>query len=222
VYFVSKENIALTERQLGCILPNAALIRNPFKVPYEQEFSWPEEEPARWACVGRLDVVAKGQDLLFDVLAMEKWRSRPLRVTLYGRGRNEQILRGECERRRLTNVRFGGFADPVEIWSKEHCLILPSRYEGLPLAVVEAMLCGRPCIVTDVSGNKELLEDNVTGFVAVAPTVCALDEAMERAWERRGEWREIGERAAKSVRRDVPPDPGKVFADELLTLIGRQ
>lgn len=31
---------------------------------------------------------------------------------------------------------------------------------------MEAMLCGRPCIVTDVAGNTEVVEDGVTGFVA--------------------------------------------------------
>jgi glycosyltransferase involved in cell wall biosynthesis len=218
-YFVSKENIALTERHLGCDLLNAVLVRNPFKVPYKQAFLWPAPEPARWACVGRLDAFMKGQDLLFDVLANDKWRNRDLQVTLYGKGRNERILREECERRQLCNVQFGGFADPVTIWSKEHCLILPSRAEGLPLAVVEAMLCGRPCIVTDAGGNRELLEDTVTGFISSAPTISALGEAMERAWHKRSEWRGMGELAAVSVRNHVPPDPGRIFADALLALV---
>jgi glycosyltransferase involved in cell wall biosynthesis len=105
------------------------------------------------------------------------------------------------------------------IWASHHALVLPSRYEGLPLSLVEAMLCGRPSIVTNVSGNTELLEDNVTGFVAAAPTASFVDEALERAWNRRADWPAIGAAAAHQVRERVPPDPAGVFADELLALV---
>jgi glycosyltransferase involved in cell wall biosynthesis len=106
------------------------------------------------------------------------------------------------------------------IWASHHALVLPSRYEGLPLSLVEAMLCGRPSIVTNVSGNTELLEDNVTGFVAAAPMPTFLDEALERAWARRADWQAIGAAAARQVRELVPSDPAGVFADELLALVG--
>ena len=109
-----------------------------------------------------------------------------------------------------------GFEPNIEgVWSQHHALLLPSRYEGLPLAVVEAMLCGRVCIVTDVGGNAELVEDNESGFVAAAPTVPLLDEAMERAWNRRHEWRQMGQSAARRVRERVSPDPVGDFATEL-------
>jgi glycosyltransferase involved in cell wall biosynthesis len=49
---------------------------------------------------------------------------------------------------------------------------MASSGEGKPLALTEAMLCGRPAVVTDVGGNAELVSDRVTGFVtqsALAP-----------------------------------------------------
>jgi glycosyltransferase involved in cell wall biosynthesis len=85
----------------------------------------------------------------------------------------------------------------------------------MPLVLVEAMLCGRPCIVTNVGGNAELVEDNVSGFIASAPNEACLDEAMERAWARRDEWQEIGEAAGRRVRTVVPPDPVTDFIQEL-------
>jgi glycosyltransferase involved in cell wall biosynthesis len=217
-YFVSQENLQLTQRQLGCELRNGAIIRNPFKVRYDVDLPWPTESTPRWACVARLDTYIKGLDILFDVLSLDKWRIRPLQVTLYGTGSNEKILERTRASMNLSSVKIAGFvSDPTEIWRREQCLVLPSRAEGLPLAIVEAMLCGRPSIVTNVSGNGELLEDNVTGFVAAGPTVRDLDEAMERAWQNREGWREMGRRAAVSVRQSVPSDPAGVFADELLS-----
>lgn len=103
--------------------------------------------------------------------------------------------------------------------SSHHGLVLPSRCEGLPLVLVEAMLSGRVAIVTNVAGNTEVLTDDVTGFVAAAPTEDALDEAMERAWRRRGEWRAIGSTAATRIRELVPPDPAGDLAAELLRVL---
>lgn len=45
------------------------------------------------------------------------------------------------------------------------CLISTSRWEGLPLAVLEAQALGVPALVTDVVGNKDAIEDGVSGFV---------------------------------------------------------
>ncbi len=216
-FFVSHRNIALTEKQLAVKLDQAQVIRNPFKVSYQAAPAWPQATDSfSLACVGRLDPVSKGQDILFEVLRADKWRHRPLKVTLYGGGSNPQSLRALKDLWHLDNVEFGHHVNNIEaIWEQHHALILPSRYEGLPLVIVEAMLCGRPCIVTDVAGNTELVEDNVNGFVARAPQAEFLDEALERAWENRESWYAMGKAAAEKVRQEVPPDPVSVFAREI-------
>jgi glycosyltransferase involved in cell wall biosynthesis len=89
----------------------------------------------------------------------------------------------------------------------------------MPLTLVEAMLCARASIVTDVGGNRELVRDGVNGFLAKAPTVELLDEAMNRAWENRHCLKQIGVRAASDVRQWVCSDPGEGFARELTALV---
>jgi glycosyltransferase involved in cell wall biosynthesis len=84
---------------------------------------------------------------------------------------------------------------------------------------VEAMLCGRVCIITDVGGSRELVRDGINGFLAKAPTVELLDEAMNRAWESRGKLREMGERAAEDVRKWVSADPAEDFVRRLEVLV---
>lgn len=217
-YFVSRSNVDVTRRQLASPLPHARVARNPFNVPYGAAPAWPEDDGVlRLACVGRLDAVCKGQDLIFEVLRQERWRRRLVEVSLIGRGPQEGTYRDLVRLYGLENVRFVGFTSDIEgVWAKHQALLLPSRIEGLPLAIVEAMLCGRPCIVTDVAGNAEAVEDGVTGFVAPAATVALLDEAMERAWEARGAMREMGRRAAERIRTMVPADPVGDFAEELM------
>jgi len=221
-YFVSHANLALSRRQFATPLQHARVIQNPFNVRYDARSAWPANPAAELslACVGRLDAVQKSQDLLIDVLSLPRWRERSVRLSLVGHGVNERGLRRMVDGLKLTNVDFAGFVDDIEdLWSRHHALVLPSRYEGMPLALVEAMLCGRPAIVTDVGGNRELIRDGVNGFMVKAPTVELLDEMMNRAWENRHRLKEMGEQAAIDVRKFVSPDPTEDFVRELLSLI---
>jgi glycosyltransferase involved in cell wall biosynthesis len=222
-YFVSDANRRIAEKQIGCELPNAELVRNPFNVDYDASPPWPplgQEGALRFACVGRLAPPGKGQDILFEVLARPAWATRDWRLHLYGDGENRNGLERLAQRLGLTDrIVFEGHVANVEkIWALNHVLVMPSRIEGLPLAVVEAMLCGRPVIATDVAG-AEVVEDRVTGFLAEAATVGCMETALERFWARRDEAAAIGMAAAKRIRQLVPPNPVRVFADKLGALL---
>jgi glycosyltransferase involved in cell wall biosynthesis len=220
-FFVSQKNLEVTVKQLATELDNAKVIRNPYKVSYDVAPSWPIDQGVlKLACVGRLDPRCKGQDILFEVLRSEKWKSRPIEAILFGDGYQRNTLKRLKDLWGLDNIKFGGYVNNVEaIWADHHALVLPSRMEGLPLAIVEAMLCGRFCIVTDIAGNTELIEDNINGFVATAPKAECLDEAMERAWQTRESWREIGKEAYVSVRKVIPRDPIDKFMSEIKLLL---
>lgn len=216
-YFVSEHNLRLTEEQLGVALPRARVVRNPFLVPWARRHDWPSGEMMRLACVGRLWVMEKGQDLLLRVLARDKWRQRPLSVTIIGAGPHRAALEAMAAHHRLERVSFAGFVDDVSgIWNDHHGLILPSRCEGLPLVIVEAMLSGRVPIATDVAGIAEVLDEGATGFLAASATEDALDAALERAWQRRDQWQAIGAAAAERIRELVPEDPAQELARLLL------
>lgn len=220
-FFVSQANVHLARLQLAAPLPRARVVRNPFNVPYDARPPWPANgAELSLAFVSRLEISGKGHDVLLQVLSLPHWRERGIHVYVYGDGPNERTLPRMVEQACLTSVHFGGFVNhPQEIWTKHHALILPSRHEGMPLVLVEAMLCGRPAIITDVGGARELVRDNVNGFLAKAPTVELLDEAMNRVWENRHRLREMGEQAAIDVRKFVGPDPAEDFVRDLLSLV---
>ncbi len=219
-FFVSEHSRRLTEEQLGFPLPRAAVVRNPFLVSWEPRTDWPDDRSElRLACVGRLHPKEKGQDLLLRVLARRRWRERPLSVTFYGDGLQRTSLERMAHNLGLAKVTFAGFvSDVAAIWSVQHGLVLPSRCEGMPLVLVEAMLSGRVPIVTDVGGNAEVVDDGITGYLAAAPTEDALDEAMERAWSERHRWREVGAAAAARIRTLIPREPESCFATRLVEL----
>jgi glycosyltransferase involved in cell wall biosynthesis len=218
VFCVSQSNLRLLERQIGEALPNAAVIRNPYNVEFLQPPSWPTETGTwRLACVGRLDPASKGQDLLFQVLAGRQWKDRPIEVNIYGAGPCESVIRRLADRLELKMLHFRGHVQDIKaIWEHNHLLLLPSRIEGLPITLVEAMWCGRPAVVTDVGGNAELCFDRETGFVAAAPTVGAIEQAMEDAWSCRSDWKKMGDAARMRVEELVPKDPAGEFGRLLL------
>ncbi len=219
-FFVSEHNRRLTEDQIGETLANASVVRNPYLVPADGPLPWPgrEDERLRLACVARLYLLDKGQDILLRVLGREKWKGRSLHVSFYGRGVNGEALANLAARLGVRNVSFEGQTDDVPgIWREHHALVLPSRAEGLPLALVEAMMCGRPSVVTKVGGNAEVVEDGVTGFLT-APDEDSIDATLEEAWARRAELREMGGLAARRIRELVPANPEEAFAGALLDL----
>jgi glycosyltransferase involved in cell wall biosynthesis len=221
-FFVSQANLDTTRFQTCCSGSNFEVVRNPFAVAYNVNLDWPDESNGlRMAFVGRLEPGSKGCDLLLRAFASPVWRERPVSLHLYGDGPSQNGVRRLAEFLKLEQVHFHGRVENVEeIWRQNHMLVLSSRFEGLPLAVVEAMLCGRPCLVTDISGNAELLRDGVTGFVASGPTVACVQEALERSWQQRAHWKSMGEAAANDVRNAVPHDPIERFAQRLLGISG--
>ena len=220
-YFVSQHNLQLTERQIGETLVNAEVVRNPFLVS-GNALPWPDADghSTKLACVARLETGEKGQDILLDVLARPHWRNRDVFVSFFGAGENLDALGGVASRLALKNVDFAGFANDIEsVWRTHHALVLPSRTEGLPLALVEAMLCGRFGIVTNEGGSAEVVDEGRTGFIASAAKVDEFDNAMERAWGARGEWESIGKAAAAAIKTMVPADPVAAFTEKLLELV---
>ncbi|MBD2752592.1 glycosyltransferase [Spirosoma validum] len=223
-FFVSRHNLELTRLQLALPLPNGKVIVNPVNVPYDPPGDNPFPNTTgvlRLACIARLFVLEKGQDLLLQVLAKAKWRSRELCVTFFGEGPNRIALEEMAGFLGITDrVHFAGHvSDPAAIWQTHHALILPSRSEGLPLALVEAMLCGRPAIAARAGGIDEVLVDNVTGFLAVSPSDMALDEALERAWNRRNEWPALGAEASRYIRTIIPPNATQQFIRQVLDVV---
>lgn len=223
-YFVSRGNLRLAERQLASEIRNAAIVRNPCNVSHDHPADWscpPVTGALRLACVGSLDPRAKGQDVLFEALATGEWGQRDWRLDLFGGGPMRQSLGHLAEQLGIAErVTFRGHVSSIErIWAECHVLVQPSRHEGLPLAVVEAMLCGRPVVATDVAGHAEVIVDGETGFLAEAPTARSMGRALERLWQSRDRLPGMGEAAARHIRSIMPRDPAGLFADEIMHLI---
>lgn len=222
VFFVSEENQHKLETNLAIRLSNAEIVDNPFNIDRNIVVDWPPEDATwRLACVGRVHFQSKGQDLIVEVMRRDKWRQRNLEILFFGKDQGNAFqlkdliaLHGLQEQ-----LRFVGFDEDMSaVWKRCHGLILPSRYEGAALVIVEAMLARRMCITTDTGRNRELIDEGQTGFIAPAATADMLDEAMERAWQARSRWLSMGELAGEHIRQRYSADPIADFASRLTRL----
>jgi glycosyltransferase involved in cell wall biosynthesis len=134
--------------------------------------------PVRLGAVGRL-IPEKGLDIL--LAAMPKIvASQPVVLTVVGDGSERPVL--ERQARGLPVVFAGYMGAPSDVASFLRSLdvfIIPSRWEGLPNALLEAMACGVPVVATDVPGMREAAGDDALLVPPDQPT--ALAEAVCRA-----------------------------------------
>jgi glycosyltransferase involved in cell wall biosynthesis len=222
--FVSEGTWRETETNFGFPLPGE-VIRNNYNVPYHQPPEWPPAGPLRFAFVGRFRIHQKGLDLLLAAAAHPELRRRTdWRLTLIGGGAMQSRLEADIARHGLGNqvtVR-GHTADVTAIWREHHLLVMPSRAEGLSLALCEAMLSERPAIATLVGGTADLLVDGSTGFstpLDAAGVASAMLQAL--AAHEAGTLRELGRAAGCRARAVFPAEPEQTYVDRLEALLRR-
>lgn len=132
--------------------------------------------------VGNL-VREKGVDLLLQAFARQRRDGAELYVV--GDGELSGRLKGLAEALGLGQaVRFCGQRphDEIPVWlSAADCLVMPSRSEGFPTLLPEAMLCRVPVVATNAGGIPDLVRAGQTGFLVAREDVSALAEAMTQA-----------------------------------------
>lgn len=132
--------------------------------------------------VGRM-VWDKAQDVLLEAFALLGEEFEEWRLAFVGDGRLEPDLRARAEGLGIEGrVDWHGVVrDPYVFYHSAAIFALPSRVEGTPNALLEAMSCGLPVVVSDgAPGMLELVEDGVTGLVVPVNDAAALAAALRR------------------------------------------
>lgn len=206
--FVSAHNQRLARRQLALSSLNSEVIYNPIRITQTNPAEFPRGE-LTFGMVARMETRWKGQDLLLECLASGEWPVRKWSLKFFGAGPDKDFVRQSIQHFGLTDrVEICGYVrDVKDVWGSCHIKVLPSYGEGTPLAVLEAMMCGRPVVTTDVGGNCEILKDGTSGFIADAATVCSFSRALERAWAARDDWKSMGRAAHEAAVRLVDRSP---------------
>ncbi len=154
-----------------------------------------------WVCAGRLEE-QKGQDVLLDALAEVRREGLEFVAVLAGEGSKRAALEARAKELGLgTRVRFPGQVENLgPLLAAADAVALPSRWEGLPLVLLEAMVRARPVVATPVGGIPEVVEDGVHGRLVPVGDAAALAGALADFHRRPDEAVRMGRRGAARVR----------------------
>jgi glycosyltransferase involved in cell wall biosynthesis len=137
----------------------------------------------------------KNQQMMLRAVALLAQRVPNVRLVIVGTGPLEENLRRVASRLRLEdNVTFlGSREDVLELLPGFDAFCLSSQFEGLSIALVEAMATGVACVATAVGGIPEVIEDDVSGLLVPAGATAELADALERIVTDRDLRNRIGE-----------------------------
>jgi GalNAc-alpha-(1->4)-GalNAc-alpha-(1->3)-diNAcBac-PP-undecaprenol alpha-1,4-N-acetyl-D-galactosaminyltransferase len=173
--------------------------------------------------VGRL-VRDKACDVLLDAFAMLGREFDDWRLSVVGVGYLKDALAAQAEALGVApRVTWHGIVrDPHAFYRAASVFVLPSRTEGMPNALLEAMGSGLPVVVSDgTPGPLELVEDGVTGLVVPVDDAAALAAALARLALDADLRRRLGEAARERVRVSEHELPRALAAWEFVIGIAR-
>ena len=156
-------------------------LQNKSRVPLEHPWFKAGEPPVVLA-VGRL-TDQKAFDVLIRAFSIAR-KKRRIRLLVLGEGENRPALEALIRQLGLEqDVNLMGFVqNPYPYMARTSLFVLPSRWEGLPTVLIEALYLGAPIIATDCpGGSRDILKDGQYGNLVPVDAPLLLAEAIERS-----------------------------------------
>jgi glycosyltransferase involved in cell wall biosynthesis len=157
-----------------------------------------DRDPKLFSFVGRLVALKRVEDA---VRALRLTEDGGITLQIVGDGPLRRGLERLVETTGLSRrVSFLGFRDDaLPLLARSAALVLPSLTEGISRVSMEAMALGRPVIATDIPGNRELIENGVTGFLVPVRNPGAIARCMDTLAADRAIYDAISRSAAEYI-----------------------
>ncbi|WP_157729642.1 glycosyltransferase family 4 protein [Tumebacillus algifaecis] len=158
------------------------------------------EEEMVILCVAELNA-NKNQSQLFEAVKRAAARGIAVRCLLVGVGELEATYKQQVEEMGLSQiVTFLGYRlDIPDLMLAADVSTLLSKREGLPRSVMEAMAAGLPLVVTDVRGNRDLVQDGENGYLVATGDVEATADAFYQLYQDQKMRAEMGTRSKEKA-----------------------
>lgn len=135
---------------------------NSNKIKHELKIS---EDEFIISMIGELNKNKNQMQLLKAVSILKNKGIGNVRIVLVGVGNQEDILKEEAKKNRLKIDFLGYRKDVKDIIASSDIICSMSYREGLPRNIMEGMAQGKPFIVTDIRGNRDIIKNNENGFL---------------------------------------------------------
>lgn len=218
--FASLRTKNFLEAQLAINIPNAATLINPisFRAP-EGPLPYPLLHNGTYLFVmlATLDTRRKAQDKLIKALSAQKWKERPWQLYLFGSGEAEHLLKNLVANASMGEkiILKGHTSDVKSALAEAHLLLQITHIDAMPLAVMEALAMARPLVVSNVGDMPKWVRENVNGWISEDASIERIDETLEKAWQNRHRWEEMGKASFQLFKEKFPAIPEEFFLKQI-------
>ena len=164
---VSPQGLEKMRQYIPEITPHSSVVYYGLELP-DLEPKTPNFNPPTLLCLGRL-VPQKGFDVALDAFAVLLKRFPQIRLVIAGDGSERTALVNQAEELGIESaVDFKGLIPPEQVpalLNEATMVLLPSRFEGLPLVALQAAQMCRPIVATNVDGLPKLVINQKTGML---------------------------------------------------------
>lgn len=178
------------------------------------------ERKGEFVFLGRCEMRQKRHDLALKALAIAVRSAPHIKINFYGDGPDYEIVKSLAKEMGLsTNVNFWGAVDGVpNLMETYKYFLLSSDYEGIPNALIEAMLAGMACVSTDCEpgGARLLIEHEKNGLLVKRGDPQALADSMLRLVHDDELARGLG-RQAREIAKTLDP---AIVGEKLIDFVG--
>lgn len=186
-------------RKQSLIIPNGT-------VPYPLKLARTNQYPVRFIFLARIDVDQKALDLLFP--AIKRFNSsgdkEKAEFHFYGKARMPEYVTAfnQYIQQADDNVFYHGPVfgkDKLKAYHSSDVFILTSRFEGMPMSVLEALSCGLPCLLTPQTNMTDVIEQYRCGWVTSLSVEAIAESIQQIIEEYPTKAEELSENARKAV-----------------------
>lgn len=170
--------------------------------------------------VARLSQV-KRVDIFLEAIRETTKIVPDVRATIVGDGPLKSSLQMIAQELGISeNVAFVGHKDNVEVWLRDaKIFVLTSDSEGLPLSLIEAMMCGLPVIAPNVGDVADLLENGVTGYLVAEHSPLAFARYFVKLLTNPGQLAKFSESAVSTTVRYKIKNASRIWNNVLTSNI---
>jgi len=192
-------DLGVNPQRVETIINGVTAVSNPLESGHALSTSF-EDKSFVMCFVGRL---APEKNLLFLLSIMPDLLDAVpgARLLIVGDGSERNALQAYCLELGITDsVQFFGFQpEPQNFLRQAKVFVLPSQYEGISIALLEAQSAGLPAVVTDVGGNSEIVKSGENGFLVPLDDSQAFLAALIRLASDRSLWCQMSKNGKKRV-----------------------
>ncbi len=201
---------------LGIDPARTLILKNPVNLPATTPPS-PPAPPVRLLYLGMLSAPKGAFDLIEAMANIDQAKRSKLHLTMAGHGQLEEAKARVAAAGLDEIIELRGWINTDErdeLLKKTHIFVLPSHYEGLPMALLEAMSFGLAPIATPVGGIPDVLRDGENGLLVPTEEPRVLADAILRLAGDDG----LRQRLSQAARSSVEPYSADGYAEALIEI----